>query len=86
MWIIVNEMWCQTQTTRTNGSLWGRVPSPTDVMLQINIHLQTDNILKVDLELPDRTTSDFVAPSMSSDMQAILDATMEDEDVVIDAS
>lgn len=49
--------------------------------------LQADNILKIELEMPNRATQDFEAPSMSSKMKAILDATMceDEEEVIVDA-
>jgi hypothetical protein len=45
-----------------------------------------DNILKVELDMPNRTTRDYKAPSMMSSLQAALDAAMqEEEEMTFDA-
>lgn len=46
-----------------------------------------DNILKVELDLPNRTTRDYEAPTMISSLQAALDAALqEEEEMTFDAT
>ena len=47
---------------------------------------QADNILKVELDLPNRTTRDYKAPAVKSSLQAALDiALQEEEEMIFDA-
>ena len=51
------------------------------------LNLQADNILKVELDLPNRTTRDYKGPTMLSTMQAALDAAFqEEEEMIFDAA
>lgn len=50
--------------------------------------LQADNILKVELDMPNRTTRDYEGTRSVPPIQAALDAVLdiqEDEDIVFDA-
>ena len=48
---------------------------------------QEDNILKVELDLPNRTTRDYSGPSMPSSLQAALNAAFQEGDeIVFDAT
>ena len=49
--------------------------------------LQTDNILKIELDMPSRTTRDFELTSSGYDMKAVLAASLQanEEEIVIDA-
>ena len=42
--------------------------------------LQAENILAVDLDMPNRTTRDYEGPSVAPRVQAALDAALQDED------
>ena len=54
--------------------------------LGVAFHLQADNILKVELDMPNRTTRDYKAPAVKSSLQAALDiALQEEEEMVFDA-
>ena len=47
--------------------------------------LQGENILQVELDMPNRTTRDYEGPSVAPKIQAVLDAALEDEgDIDID--
>ena len=51
------------------------------------ILLQAENILKVELDMPNRTTRDYEGPLVAPSLQAALDAAMPDEEeMVFDAS
>ena len=46
---------------------------------------QGENILQVELDMPNRTTRDYEGPSVAPKIQAVLDAALEDEgDIDID--
>jgi kinesin family protein 3/17 len=46
-----------------------------------------ENILQVELDMPNRTTRDYEGPSIAPKIQAVLDAALEDEgDIDIDDS
>ena len=48
--------------------------------------LQADNILKLDLDMPTRTTHEYEGPVVSASVQAVLDkAVQSEEHVTIDA-
>jgi len=57
------------------------------VLLYINIPqsvtlihaFQGENILQVELDMPNRTTRDYEGPSVAPKIQAVLDAALEDE-------
>ena len=52
----------------------------------IIVHPQADNILKVELDMPNRTTRDYVGPQSVPPVQAALDAALqEEEDMTFDA-
>ena len=40
---------------------------------------QGENILQVELDMPNRTTRDYEGPSVAPKIQAVLDAALEDE-------
>lgn len=48
-------------------------------------NVQGENILQVDLDMPNRTTRDYEGPSVAPRIQAVLDQALEDEgDIDID--
>ena len=42
--------------------------------------LQGENILNVELDMPNRTTRDYEGPTVAPKVQAALDAALQDED------
>lgn len=47
--------------------------------------MKGENILQVDLDMPNRTTRDYEGPSVAPRIQAVLDQALEDEgDIDID--
>ncbi|CAK8691357.1 unnamed protein product [Clavelina lepadiformis] len=52
-----------------------------------NPRYRGDNILLVDLDLPSRTTKDYIGPTVAPKVQAALEAALQDEDdIQLDAS
>ena len=51
----------------------------------VKLAFQGENILQVELDMPNRTTRDYEGPSVAPKIQAVLDAALEDEgDIDID--
>jgi kinesin family protein 3/17 len=51
------------------------------------VRYMADNILKLDLDMPIRTTRDYTGPTVSASVQAVLDrAIQSEEEITIDAS
>ncbi len=49
--------------------------------------LQAENILKVELDMPNRTTRDYEGPLVAPRVQAALDvALQQEEEITVDAS
>ena len=49
--------------------------------------VQGENILMVELDMPNRTTRDYEGPAVAPRIQAALDAALQDEDdLTLDAS
>ena len=47
---------------------------------------QADNILKLELNMPTRTTSEYEGPMLAPTVQAVLDRVLEDEEeITVDA-
>jgi kinesin family protein 3/17 len=50
------------------------------------VRYMADNILKLDLDMPIRTTRDYTGPTVSASVQAVLDrAIQSEEEITIDA-
>ena len=53
-------------------------------MCQVNYNLfhihQGENILTIELDMPNRTTRDYTGPEVAPKIQAALDAALQDED------
>ena len=48
---------------------------------------QAQNILKVELDMPNRTTREYEGPAMAPTLQDALDAALQDEEeMIIDAA
>lgn len=45
-----------------------------------DLSLQAENVLQVELDMPNRTTRDYEGPSVAPRVQAALDAALQDED------
>ena len=44
------------------------------------LYTQGENILMVELDMPNRTTRDYEGPTIAPKIQAALDAALQDED------
>ena len=48
---------------------------------------QMENIIQIELDMPNRTTRDYEGPAVAPRIQAALDAALQDEDdLTLDAS
>ena len=50
------------------------------------VHCKAENIIMIELDMPNRTTRDYEGPAVAPKVQAALDAALQDEeDLTLDA-
>ena len=58
----------------------------TSLMQVVSTLPQAENIIQIELDLPNRTTKDYEGPEVAPRVQAALDAALQDEeDITLDA-